>query len=68
MDVENIHSHQYKGGLSKMTANETELIKMIRENDNPEQALMTAAVIILGFLKQHESSEERSAVYLQEHA
>ena len=51
-----------------MTANETELIKMIRENDNPEQALMTAAVIILGFLKQHESSEERSAVYLQEHA
>ncbi len=38
-----------------MTDNEKELIKIIRENDNPEHALMTAAVIILGFLKQHES-------------
>ena len=42
-----------------MTENEMELIKLIRENDKPEQALMTAAVIILGFLKQHESSEEQ---------
>ena len=41
-----------------------ELINMIRENDNPGQALMTAAVIILGFLKQHESSEEQAAVGL----
>ena len=41
-----------------------ELIKLIRENDNPEQALMAAAVIILGYLKQHESSEEQAAVYL----
>ena len=44
-----------------MTANEVELLKLIRENDAPEQALMTAAVIILGFLKQHESSEEQVA-------
>ena len=51
-----------------MTANEKELINMIRENDNPEQALMTAAVIILGFLKQHESSEAQAAVCLQAHA
>ena len=35
-----------------MTENEKELIKIIRENTNPEQALMTATVIILGFLKQ----------------
>ena len=49
-----------------MTANEKELIKLIRENDNPEQALMTAAVIILDFLKQHESSEEQAAAYLPE--
>ena len=48
-----------------MTANEKELIKLIRENDNPEQALMTAAVIILGFLKLHESSEEQAPVCLQ---
>ena len=48
-----------------MTANEQELINMIRENDNPTQALMAAAVIILGYLKQHESSEEQVAVGLQ---
>jgi hypothetical protein len=46
-----------------MTENEKELIKLIRENDNPEQALMTAAVMILGFLKQHESSVTQVAVY-----
>jgi hypothetical protein len=51
-----------------MTENEKELIRIIRENDNPEQALMTAAVIILGFLKQHESSEVQAAAYPQAHA
>ena len=51
-----------------MTENEKELIKIIRENDNPGQALMTAAVIILGFLKQHESFEEASAAYPQARA
>ena len=48
-----------------MTDNEKELIKLIRENDNPEQALMTAAVIILGYLKQHESFEGQAPVSLQ---
>ena len=42
-----------------------ELIKMIRENDNPGQALMTAALIVLGYLKQHESSEEQAAADLR---
>ena len=42
-----------------------ELINMIRENDNPGQALMTAAVIILGYLKQHGSSEEQVAADLR---
>ena len=46
-----------------MTENEMELIRIIRENDNPEKAIMAAAVIILGFLKQHESSVEQAAVY-----
>ena len=41
-----------------MSKNEIELIKLIRENDKPGQALMAAATIILGYLKQHESSEE----------
>lgn len=48
-----------------MTENEKELIKIIRENDNPEQALMTVAVIILGYLKQHESSVVQASVGLQ---
>lgn len=50
-----------------MTENEKELIKMIRANDNVEKALTTVAVIILGFLKQHESSQEPSAAFLQVH-
>ena len=50
-----------------MSENEIELLKLIRENDNPETALMTAAVIILGFLKQHESSEEQVAASLSAH-
>lgn len=51
-----------------MTENEKELIRIIRENDNPTQALMAATVIILGFLKQHESFVEQAPAYLQEHA
>lgn len=49
-----------------MTENERELIKMIRENDNPEKALVTAAVIILDFLKLHGSFEEPSPASLRE--
>lgn len=50
-----------------MTDNQIELLNIIRENDNPEQALMAAAVIILGFLKQHESSEAQAAAALPVH-
>lgn len=48
-----------------MTENEKELIRIIRENDKPEHALMTAIVIVLGYLKQHESYQESSAVDLR---
>ena len=41
-----------------------ELINLVRENDNPEQALLTATLVILDFLKQHESSEEQVSVCL----
>ena len=44
-----------------MTENEKKLIKMIRENDNPSQALMAAALIVLGYLKQKKSSLEHPA-------
>lgn len=48
-----------------MTSNEIELIELIRENDNPDRALMTATLIVLGFLKQHESFEEQAAADLR---
>ncbi len=47
-----------------MTENKTELIKLILENDNPEQAVMTAAGIILSLLMPHESSEEQVSACL----
>lgn len=49
-----------------MTANEIELINLIRDNENPDQALTTAVEVILIYLKQHESSEVQAAVCLQE--
>ena len=50
-----------------MSENELELISIIRENDKPEQALMTATLIVLGFLKQHESSEVQASAGLLVH-
>ena len=49
-----------------MTDNEKELIKLIREKDNPEQALVTATVIILDFLKQLGLDSKPSVACLQE--
>lgn len=51
-----------------MTENELELIRIIRQSEQPGKALMTAANILIGFLKQLESSEEPAAASLQEHA
>ena len=48
-----------------LNENNVELLKIIRENDNPVQALMAATLIVLGYLKQHESSEEQAAADLQ---
>lgn len=48
-----------------MTANEFELIKTIRENDNPGEALAKAVDIILLSLVQPESFEGQAAAYLQ---
>jgi hypothetical protein len=47
-----------------MTENELKLIKLIRENDNLDQAVLTAASIIFDFLTQHESSQEQVSVCL----
>ena len=40
-----------------MTDNEIKLLNLIRENDNPEQALVTAIEIIIMYLEQPESFE-----------
>ena len=48
-----------------MSNNKLKLIDAILENDNPEQAILTAANIIFDFLKQQESSQEPSADYQQ---
>ena len=47
---------------------EDELLKLVRENDNPEQAAMIAIDIILEYLRQPESFEARAAACLQEPA
>ena len=44
--------------------NNLELLQMIRENEHPDQALLTATLVILDFLTQHESSEAPSAACL----
>jgi hypothetical protein len=47
-----------------MTENQIKLIKLILENDNPEQALKVAAAII-DSLTQQETSEERIPACLE---
>lgn len=49
-----------------MTENEIKLIKLIRENDNPEQALVKAVETILLYLKQHESFQVQVPADLRE--
>lgn len=40
-----------------MINNEIKLIKLVRESDNREEAIVTAINIITSFLEQHESSQ-----------
>lgn len=47
-----------------MTDTKAEIIKLILENDDKEQAVMIFAKII-DFLKQNEPSEEQVASFLQ---
>ena len=44
-------------GVVTMTDNELKLIELIRENDKPDEALMAAVIIVLGFLNRHGSDE-----------
>ena len=45
-----------------MTNNEIELLKLINENDNPEQAVLTAIMVFTAFLGQLEAAPAPQAV------
>ena len=49
-----------------MPSNNEKLIQIIRENDNPEQAMLVAVEIITSFLGQSVSCREPSADFLPE--
>ncbi len=51
-----------------MTRKEYELMYLIRTNDNPQKALLTAIDIICQYIKQPLSSPEPSAADQQESA
>lgn len=51
-----------------MTENEYELLNIIRNHNNPEQALDVALQIILAFLEQLESFQGRDSVCPRESA
>lgn len=44
-----------------MSKNDMELVRLIREHDEPEKALLIAIEVITLFLTQHESFEEPAA-------
>lgn len=46
-----------------MTNNEIELFKLINENDNPEQAVLTAIMVFTAFLEQLEAAPVPQTVY-----
>ena len=49
-----------------MTENEKELIKLLRENDNPEKVASYMLSLFLGYLHKHAPSQETPAVVPQE--
>ena len=51
-----------------MTKNERDLLNLIRENECPEQALVTAVLVIGRFLEHHGSSQAQVADFQQGHA
>lgn len=51
-----------------MTDNELKLIKLIRENDNSEEAILTAVSIITSFLEQEKSFVGQAPAYPPEPA
>ena len=53
-------------GNFEMSKNEVKLAEIIRENDNPEQAVLVAIKVFSAFLEQLEADPVLQAVGLQE--
>ena len=53
-------------GIKAVTENERELIKLIRENDNPSQALATAMELMIDFLEKYGVPQDTSSVLHRE--
>lgn len=49
-----------------MTENERELINLIRENDNPQQALAIAMELMIDFLEKYGAPQDTSSVLHRE--
>ena len=64
LKLEHTFSFSKLGVLRKMSENKMELLKLILENDNPEQALLLANAIILDAQKQDEATEVQTAACL----
>jgi hypothetical protein len=66
IEIENTCSRIKNEGNVIMTENELKLIKLIRENDNSEEAIFTAVSIITSFLEQEKSFVGQVPVCLPE--
>ena len=53
-------------GIKAVTENERELINLIRENDNPQQALATAMELMIDFLRSYGVPQDTSSALHQE--
>ena len=51
-----------------MTANEKDLVKMIRESDDPEKVASYMFSLFLDYLRTHAPSQEKPSVDLREFA
>jgi hypothetical protein len=49
-----------------LSKNEIELFRIVNENDNPEQAVLTAINVFAAFLRQLEADQEPPLAGLQE--
>lgn len=66
MILERVFVRVQRGGAKAMTENERELINLIRESDNPQQALAKAMELMIDFLRSYGAPQDTSSVLHQE--